>query len=82
MCVEGQLPAVAQPLLADLMAELDKRTLDGWESGSLLGKPLALLIRCIDLGASTSESRDTLFAKLCRVDPVAAAGLAKATGGK
>ncbi len=82
VCLQAGHPKVAQPLLADLMAELERRALDGWESASLLGKPLALTIRCLDGGVSSSENRDTLFARLCRLDPVAAAGLDRREGGE
>ena len=75
LCLQTGHAAVAHPLLVDLTAELERRTLEGWESASLLGKPLALMIRCLDQGVSASENRNTLFARLCRLDPVAAAGL-------
>ena len=75
LCLQTGHAAVAHPLLVDLTAELERRTLEGWESASLLGKPLALMIRCLDQGVSASENRQTLFARLCRLDPVAAAGL-------
>ena len=75
LCLQAGHAAVAQPLLADLTAELERRTLEGWESASLLGKPLSLMIRCLDLGATSAENRAVLFARLCRLDPVAAASL-------
>lgn len=81
LCLQAGHAKVAQPLLADLTAELERRTLEGWESASLLGKPLALTIRCLDGGATSTENRDTLFARLCRLDPVAAAALDRRDAG-
>ena len=81
LCLQAGHAAVAQPLLADLLAELEKRTLEGWEGTDLLGKPLALLIRCIDAGVNSGENRATLFAKLCRLDPMAAAALDRREAG-
>ena len=81
LCLQAGHTAVAQPLLADLTAELERRTLEGWESPSLLGKPLALMIRCLDLGTTSTENRAALFARLCRLDPVAAATLDRLPSG-
>lgn len=81
LCLQAGHTAVAQPLLADLTAELERRTLEGWESSSLLGKPLALMIRCLDLGSGSAENRAALFARLCRLDPVAAATLDRPESG-
>ena len=81
LCLQAGHAAVAQPLLADLTGELERRTLEGWEAASLLGKPLALLIRCLDAGVSSSDNRATLFARLCRLDPMAAAELDRRDGG-
>ncbi|MGI4831086.1 MAG: type VI secretion system domain-containing protein [Janthinobacterium lividum] len=81
LCLQAGHAAVAQPLLADLTAELERRTLEGWESASLLAKPLALMIRCLDLGTSSADNRAALFARLCRLDPVAAAALDRAPSG-
>ncbi len=81
LCLQAGHAAVAQPLLADLTAELERRTLEGWEAASLLGKPLALTIRCLDQGVSSPESRGALFARLCRLDPMAAAALDRREAG-
>ena len=81
LCLQAGHAAVAQPLLADLTAELERRTLEGWESANLLGKPLELLIRCLDAGVHSSDNRATLFARLCRLDPMAAAALDRREGG-
>ena len=81
LCLQAGHAAVAQPLLADLTAELERRTLEGWEASSLLGKPLALMIRCLDLGTTSADNRAALFARLCRLDPVAAATLDRPPSG-
>jgi type VI secretion system protein ImpA len=61
---------VAQPILEDLVAEIEARKLEDWENAEVIAYPLFLLMRC----SLTDEStRQSLFLRLCRLDPLRAA---------
>ena len=71
LCINAGQNKVAHPVLEELVNEIDQRRLEEWESSDMLSPPLALLIQCLDPGASNGV-REALFAKLCRIDPTAA----------
>ncbi len=71
LCINAGQNKVAHPVLEELVNEIDQRRLEEWESSEMLSPPLALLIQCLDPGASNGV-REALFAKLCRIDPTAA----------
>jgi hypothetical protein len=59
---------VAQPILDQLSAEIEERHLEDWEESESLAYPLELLFR--SLAKSDEERRATLYARICRLDPV------------
>jgi type VI secretion system protein VasJ len=83
LCVKGQNPAVARPLLERLDEEIDRHALDAWDP------PLALevwtnLHACYEaLARSAPQSQkqelgrqaDAMFEKICQVDPTRALSL-------
>ena len=71
LCMGAGQGKVAYPVLEELVKEIDDRHLEEWEAGDLLAPPLALLLRCLDK-AGNDSARDAIFARLCRIDPVAA----------
>lgn len=71
LCVGAGQNKVAHPVLEELVKEIEQRKLEEWEASEMLSPPLALLIQCLDPG-SGNGARETLFAKLCRIDPTAA----------
>ena len=75
--VEGNLAAVARPILEKLVAEIDERQLETWESGPLVAQPLALLCRVIDKleDSYAADQRTELYLRVCRLDPLQAIAL-------
>jgi type VI secretion system protein ImpA len=72
MCASAGQDKVAYPVLEELVKEIDERRLEEWEASDMIAPPLALLLRCLDAVGSASEARDAVFARLCRIDPIAA----------
>lgn len=65
----AKLDRVAQPILEDLVAEIENRKLEEWENADTVAYPIFLLIRCSGTDESTRQS---LFLRLCRLDPLRA----------
>src|SRR6185437_1197046 len=72
MCASAGQDKVAYPVLEELVKEIDERRLEEWEASDVIAPPLALLLRCLDAAGSSGEARDAVFARLCRIDPIAA----------
>ena len=71
LCLAGGNAGVATPILRELIEEMERRNLESWESGDLITKPIALLLRSQN-GSMEPAERDMLFTRLCRLDPSAA----------
>jgi type VI secretion system protein ImpA len=71
LCVGAGQGKVAFPVLDELVKEIDQRQLEEWEASDMIATPLALLLRCLE-GSESSGLRETVFARLCRIDPIAA----------
>jgi type VI secretion system protein ImpA len=71
LCVGAGQGKVAFPVLEELVKEIDQRQLEEWEASDMIAPPLALLLRCLD-ASENNGMRDTVFARLCRIDPIAA----------
>jgi type VI secretion system protein ImpA len=78
--VEGNLAAVARPILEKLVAEIDERSLESWEAGPLVAQPMALLCRVIDKleDGYAEDQRKELYLRVCRLDPLQAIALQRA----
>lgn len=63
---------MALPVLEQLAAEIESRSLEDWEPSETIAHPLSLLYRCLASTDRESEAVKKLYAKLCRLDPVAA----------
>jgi type VI secretion system protein ImpA len=71
LCVNAGQGKVAFPVLDELVKEIDQRQLEEWEATEMIAPPFALLLRC--LGKNADENlRETVFSRLCRIDPIAA----------
>jgi type VI secretion system protein ImpA len=73
LCVGAGHGKVAYPVLDELVKEIDQRQLEEWESSDVIAPPLALLLKCLD--GSENENgglRESVFNRLCRIDPLAA----------
>lgn len=71
MCASAGQNKVAYPVLEELVKEIDDRRLEEWEAGDMIAPPLALLLRYLD-EAGNGAAREAVFARLCRIDPIAA----------
>lgn len=63
---------MALPLLEQLALEIESRGLEDWEPSETIAHPLTLLYRCLSRTDRESPEVKKLYAKLCRLDPVAA----------
>ncbi len=66
---------MALPGLEQLASEIDSRGLEDWEPSETIAHPLTLLYRCLSRTDRESPEVKKLYAKLCRLDPVAAMSL-------
>ena len=72
LCLTADQDPIAYPILMDLSAEIERRGLETWESGAMLAHPLSLLLKCLDRRKNSSDDRDAIFSRLCRLDPQSA----------
>ncbi|SEG46329.1 type VI secretion system protein ImpA [Bryocella elongata] len=72
LCLAADKSAVAYPVLLDLSSEMERRSLESWEAAEMLAQPLSLLLRCMDARKASSEEKEVIFSRLCRLDPEAA----------
>ncbi len=63
---------MAMPILEQIAAEIDSRGLENWEPSETIAQPLSLLYRCLARSDKDGDATKKLYAKLCRLDPVAA----------
>lgn len=71
LCVNAGQGKVAYPVLEELVKEIDQRQLEEWEASEMIAPPFALLLRCLGKNAD-DNLRETVFSRLCRIDPIAA----------
>jgi type VI secretion system protein ImpA len=72
LCVATGNQAVAEPVLKELAAEIDRRNLTEWEVADVVAEPLALLYRCLDSAADSAAEKRELYARICRLNPARA----------
>lgn len=77
--VEAGHEAVAKPLLEELIGSIESHKLEEWEAGDLVAQPLALLYRCLDKLDGDSETKQSLYLRICRLDPLQAISFANGT---
>ena len=63
---------MALPILEQIAAEIESRDLEDWEPSETIAHPLSLLYRCLARNDRDSDEVKKLYAKICRLDPVAA----------
>jgi type VI secretion system protein ImpA len=72
LCVGAGQAKVAYPVLDELVKEIDQRQLEEWEATEMIAPPLALLLKCLDDSSENNGVRESVFNRLCRIDPIAA----------
>jgi type VI secretion system protein ImpA len=66
--------AVAQPILEEIIASVESHKLEDWETGDVVARPLALLYRCLEKSDGDFATRNALYLRICRLDPLQAIG--------
>lgn len=79
--VEAGLEAVAMPILKELLDQIEAHKLEEWEAGDLVARPLGLLYRCLQKLGGDAELQDSLYRRICRLDPLQAMTFSGAPGG-
>ena len=72
--VDAGFVQVAQPILQELMADIETHKLDEWEAGELVARPMALMYRCLEKLDGDSSTRHDLYQRIARLDPLQAIG--------
>ncbi|HEX7941686.1 MAG TPA: type VI secretion system protein TssA, partial [Gemmatimonadaceae bacterium] len=76
--VEAGLLAVARPILEELLNDIENHKLEEWEAGALVAQPMALLYKVLEKTEDDSGTKETLYLRICRLDPLQAIGFAQA----
>lgn len=70
--VESGLESVAMPILNEMLQEIERHDLEAWEDGETVARPMALLYRCMEKLDADPHTREQLYERVCRIDPVQA----------
>jgi type VI secretion system protein ImpA len=63
---------LAQPILEELAQSIDQHQLDEWESREIVAQPLAMLYKCVSKLQGDEVTKQKLYARISRLDPVQA----------
>src|SRR5215469_17856547 len=72
LCISAGKEDVAQILLDDITAAMDEYKLESWEDPALIGSILLILLKSSRRINEDSSLRQTVFERLCRLDPALA----------
>jgi type VI secretion system protein ImpA len=70
--VDAGLDSVAQPILEEMIAQIERHGLEEWEDGETVALPLGLLYRALGRLDGDSGTRQSLYLRVCRLDPIQA----------
>jgi len=70
--VDAGQDAIAMPILRELVAQIENYKLEEWESGDVVAEPMALLYRCLRKAEIDESTREDLYLRICRLDPLRA----------
>ncbi len=76
--VDAGFVQAAQPILQELLADIEAHKLDEWEAGDLVARPMALMYRCLEKLDGDSSTRQDLYTRIARLDPLQAIGFGQA----
>lgn len=77
LCLATGNDAIAEPVLKELAQEIDRRNLAEWELAEVVAEPLTLLYRCLERIPEAASDKRELYARICRLHPASAVGLAR-----
>ena len=63
---------VAMPILEELLTDIEGFRLEEWEAGQVVAAPMSLLYRCLEKTAGDESTRQALYLRICRLDPIQA----------
>ena len=66
---------IALPILHQLAAEIETRSLETWEDWTALAYPLGLMLECLEAGEASEAEQAAIYARICRLDPARALSL-------
>lgn len=72
VCLSTGHEGIAQPLLEELAASIDRHQLEEWEAPDVVAHALSLLYSCIQRKDTDPAERVKLYARICRLSPVQA----------
>ena len=75
--VDAGHEAVAMPILDQLIADIETHKLEEWEEGEVVAAPMALLYRVLEKTEGDAEQRQSLYLRICRLDPIQAISFAQ-----
>ena len=67
---------VAMPILEELIALVEGHRLEEWEAGDVVARPMSLLYRVLGQTGGDEGTRQQLYLRICRLDPLQAIGFA------
>ena len=67
--VEAGREQIAQPILEELLAQVDAFKLEDWENGQVVAEPMSLLYRVLHKFQNDEMTRGSLYLRICRLDP-------------
>ena len=70
--VEAGLEAVAMPILKELVDAIETHKLEDWEAGNVAARPMGLMYRCLQKLGGDGGTKDDLYRRICRLDPLQA----------
>ena len=75
--VDAGHEAVAMPILDQLIADVENHKLEDWEEGEVVAAPMALLYRVLAKTEGDPDTRQALYLRICRLDPIQAISFAQ-----
>jgi type VI secretion system protein ImpA len=70
--VDAGLEPVAVPILEEMLEQIEKHGLEEWEAGETVAQPLGLMYRCLKQLDGDESTAESLYLRVCRLDPMQA----------
>jgi type VI secretion system protein ImpA len=70
--VDSGREAIALPILKEMIEQVDQHKLEEWEDGETIARPLSLLHRCLERLNGDQATKEALYVRICRLDPIQA----------
>lgn len=79
--VDHGMGPVAQPILREMLQQIESHRLEEWEEGETVARPLGLLYRCLAQHGDPEGLMNDLYLRVCRLDPLQAMTFQRASDG-